>query len=264
MQNYWEERLRRNFDLTGAGCIVLGPCYNTYLYRARVDALERALKKVGYTLQGADVLEAGCGTGFYAEYCLRQQVSAYVGLDITSVSVETLRERYPDFRFIQADISANEIPETGANFDIVLAADVLFHIIDDAAFERAIRNLCSVLRPGGLLVISDVFPGSTVQIAPHVRLRSLDVYGHNLDQNSARILHIEPIFALLQPPPYIPNASWFWKGYAWFWKYGWRLARWHVGDHLIPSVLAWLDRKLFLPARGKEVPNNKWLLALKG
>lgn len=209
MRSYWEERLRRQFDLTGAGCIVLGPRYNACLYRARIEALERALKTTGYTLQGADVLEVGCGTGFYTEYCLRHQVSTYVGVDITSVSVETLRERYPNLRFIQADISANEIPEIDTEFDVVLAADVLFHIVDDAAFEKAIRNLCRVLRPGGLLVVSDVFPASTVQVAPHVRLRSLDGYNRDLVENRARILHIEPIFALLQPPPYLPDVSWF-------------------------------------------------------
>lgn len=180
MQNYWEERLRRRFDLTGAGCIALGPRYNTCLYRARIEALEKALKTTGRTLQGTDVLEMGCGTGFYTEYCLKRQVSTYVGVDITAISVETLRKRYPNWRFVQADISADEIPEIDKRFDVVLAADVLFHIVDDAAFEKAIRNMCLVLRPGGLLIISDVFPASTVQIAPHVRLRSLEMYNRTL------------------------------------------------------------------------------------
>lgn len=263
MQSYWEERLRQRFDLTTAGCIVLGPRYNACLYGARVKALEKALKAKGYTLQGANILEVGCGTGFYTEYCLKCQVSTYVGVDITSVSVETLRERYPDWRFVQADISADEIPEITDKFDVVLAADVLFHIVADAAFEKAIRNLCSALRPGGLLIISDVFPACTVQIAPHVRLRSLEMYNRTLAENRAYILHVEPIFALLQPPPYLPDASWFWKGYAWFWRFGWRLARWHITDYLMPPMLAWLDSRLFLPALGNQAPTNKWLLALK-
>ncbi len=263
MRDYWEKRLRHQFDLTGAGCIVLGPRYNAYLYRARIKALEKALKATGYTLRGADVLEAGCGTGFYTEYCLKSQISTYVGLDITSISVETLRERYPNWRFVQADISADEIPEIDKKFDVVLAADVLFHIVDDAAFEKAIRNLCSALRPGGLLIISDVFPASTVQVAPHVRLRSLERYNRTLVKNRARILHVEPIFALLQPPPYLPDVSWFWKGYARFWKVGWRLARWRVGDRLLPPLLIWLDSKWFLPVKGKEAPNSKWLLAIR-
>lgn len=264
MQSYWEERLRRRFDLTGAGCIVLGPRYNACLYRARIEALEKTLRTTGYTLEGADVLEVGCGTGFYTEYCLKCRVGTYVGVDITSVSVETLRERYPNLRFIQADISADEIPEIGTKFDVVLAADVLFHIVDDAAFEKAIRNLCWALRPGGLLLVSDVFPASTMQVAPHVRLRSLDVYSRNLIENRTRVLRVEPIFALLQPPPYLPDASWFWRGYARFWRLGWRLAHWYVVDRWLPPVLSWLDSRLFLPVWGSQAPNNKWMLALKG
>lgn len=263
MQDYWEERLRHHFDLIGASYARLGPRYNVYLYRGRVKALEKALKTAGHTLQGASVLDAGCGTGFYTDYCLKHGVSTYMGVDITSISIKTLRERYPSLRFIQADISSDEIAEMGMRFDIVLAADVLFHIVDDIAFEKAIRNLCSALRPGGLLVVSDVFPASTVQAAPHVRLRSLDVYNRNLMENCTRILHVEPIFALLQPPPYLPDASWFWRGYALFWRFGWRLARWYVMDHLLPPLLAWLDSK-FLPVWDNQAPNNKWLLALKG
>lgn len=211
MHRYWEERLRQNFDLTGAGHAGLGRHYNAWLYKARLEALEKGLASIGRTLQGTCVLEAGCGTGFYTEYCRRQGVYTYVGVDITSVSVEILQERYPEFRFIRADITEQTIE---GEFDIVLAADVLFHIVDDAAFERAVQNLCSVLLPHGLLIISDVFPKCTTQVAPHVRLRSLDEYNRLLNENHIHLVLIEPIFAILQPPPFIPYAPWIWKGYA--------------------------------------------------
>jgi len=125
MSTYWEEKLRKRFDLTGVGCVVLGPAYNARLYKARQEALEKGLKVVGRTFQGARVLEAGCGTGFYTD------------------------------------------------------------------------------------------------------------------------------------------LSWFWKGYAMFWRYAWRLARWSVVDYLLPPVLAWLDKNWFLPKWGSRAPNNKWLFALK-
>jgi 2-polyprenyl-3-methyl-5-hydroxy-6-metoxy-1,4-benzoquinol methylase len=263
MSTYWEERLRKHFDLTGVGCVVLGPGYNARLYKARLEALENGLRVVGWTFRGARILEAGCGTGFYTEYCLRQEVNAYVGVDITSVSVEILRRRYPDFHFVQADITSSEVLKAGTEFDIVLAADVLFHIVDDANFERAVRNLLFLLRPNGLLILSDVFPTTTIQTASHVRLRSLSEYNRLFSENQTRILYIEPIFAILQPPSFIPSLSWFWKGYALFWRYAWRLARWSVADHLLPPVLAWLDKTWFLPKWGSWAPNNKWLFALK-
>lgn len=264
MRQYWEDRLRRNFDLTDAGYAGLGFRYNRWLYRVRLEALERGLKTIGRTFKGMRILEAGCGTGFYTEYCLQQEVNTYVGVDITSVSVETLRKQYPEFSFIQADISAESLSErVKKNFDVVLAADVLFHIVDHNAFERAIQNLCSLLCPGGLLIISDVFPVSTVQVAPHVCFRSMDEYTRLLSQNHHRILHIEPIFAILQPPPYISHVSWTWKGYALLWRFGWRLARWNMVDRLLPPGLAWLDRNLFCPRWGRQAPNSKWLFAVK-
>lgn len=54
------------------------------------------------------------------------------------------------------------------------------------------------------------------------------------------------------------------KGYALFWRLGWRLARWYVVDRWLPPVLFWLDSRLFLPVWGSQAPNNKWMLALKG
>lgn len=265
MRSFWEKRLRQHFDLTGAGHAGLGPRYNAQLYKARLQALERGLINNGRTLKGARVLEVGCGTGFYTEYCLRQEVRTYVGVDITSISVETLGKQYPNFRFIQADIT-EEIAETvGGDYDVVLAADVLFHIVNDNAFERAIQNLCFALSSDGLLIIADVFPACTTQVAPHVRLRSLDEFTCLLNENHTRIVHIEPIFAILQPPPFIPCTSWSWKGYASLWRAVQRLqlTRLRVVDRLLPPTLGWLDKWLFCPLLGHQAPNNKWLLAIK-
>jgi SAM-dependent methyltransferase len=261
--NYWEERLSQHFDLTGAGYATLGPRFNATLYKARLEALEKGLAFIGRTLKGSSVLEAGCGTGFYTGYCAQQGVSSYVGLDITSISVSTLQKRYPNFSFIQSDISADKIPDLGSGFDIVLAADVLFHIVQDVAFENALQNLISRLRPGGLLIISDVFPANSYELAYYIRIRSLNDYSHLFEKYQARISHIEPIFAILQPPPLMPHMNWLWQGYAWLWRYGWRLARWDMIDILLPPVLARLDKYLFLPKWGRHAPNNKWLFAIK-
>ena len=35
--------------------------------------------------------------------------------------------------------------------------DVLFHIVDDEGYARAIRNLAALLAPGGLLVLTENF-----------------------------------------------------------------------------------------------------------
>ena len=240
----------------------LGPHYNMHMYQVRLWALEHALTMIGRTLTGARVLEVGCGTGFYTKYCAQQGVVDYVGLDLTSVSVSELQKRFSKFHFVRADVTQGT-PDVGMNFDVVLVADVLFHIVDDHAFAAVIRNIAFWLRNGGLLIASDVFPPSTVQTAPHCRNRSLDNYQIHFRQYGLQIIHMKPIFAVLQPPPVILGVARPWRWYARLWRYSLRLARWTPIDRLLPDLLAWLDRRFFLPRWGIQAPNSKWLPAVK-
>jgi SAM-dependent methyltransferase len=259
---YWEARLGKHFDLTGVGYGVLGPHYNARMYQARLTALETAFSVTGRTMAQARLLEVGCGIGFYTEYALQQGVADYTGLDITSKSVLTLQERYPHFRFYQCDVS-NACIQLDGEFDVVLAADVLFHIIDDDAFQAALRNIASWLKPNGLFVVSDVFPPQSLQTSLHVRNRSLEDYAACLHSSSVRPSHIEPIFALLQPPPLLPGSAGLWRIYSRLWRYSFRLARWSLIDRLLPGYLGWLDKRFFLPRYGLTAPNSKWMLAVK-
>jgi len=260
---YWETRLAARFDLVGAGCAALGPRYNARMYQVRFRALERALAAVNYSFKGKRVLEVGCGTGSYADYCARQRVTDYVGLDITLVSVTTLRHQYPQFTFFQADVTKEPIVLETV-FDIVLVADVLFHIVDEGDFRVAMRNICRWVGPGGVLILSDIFLPATVQTALHCRHRGLnEEYEPLLAAYGLSVAHIEPIFAILHPPLLIPGTSLAWQGYAWLWRYGWRLARWSLADWALPRVLSWLDERLFLPRLGVYAPNSKWLLAVR-
>jgi len=186
-----------------------------------------------------------------------------VGVDITSVSVSRLRQLYPQFEFVQADISSAEADEIGTGSDLVLASDVLFHIVQDEAWRKAIQNSAARLREEGFLILSDVFPPQPTRIAEHVRLRSLSDYCAELSEAGLRMRHIEPIFAVLQPPPLIPGVSWPWRAYARLWRHGWRVARWSVVDRLLPPVSGWLDQRFFIPKLGDGAPNSKWLFATR-
>jgi len=261
-EEYWEARLAARFDLTGAGYAALGLRHNVRMYHARMRALERALAVANYSLRGARVLEVGCGTGFYTHHCSQQGVSSYVGVDIAAISVETLRRRYPQFTFLRADVT-DETVGLKAVFDIVLVADVVFHIVDDERFRVAMQNICRCVGPNGLLILSDVFPSCTVQIAPHCRHRSFHEYKEIIALHGMCIGHIEPIFAILQPPPMIPDASAPWRAYSWLWRYGWRLARGPLADLLLPRMLGWLDEHILLPRLGLGAPNSKWLSAVR-
>src|SRR6266566_775311 len=93
---YWEERLRNHFNSRGVGHIGFSERYNYWLYRRKRECIETALRRV--SLIGKDVLDVGCGTGFFVDWYLNKgaQVS---GIDITEVSIERLRRDFPgEFR----------------------------------------------------------------------------------------------------------------------------------------------------------------------
>lgn len=261
---YWQQRLEERFDLRGVGFGTLGPRFNAALYRARARSLQRALASTGGTLAGLDVCEIGCGTGFYAEQCRDHGASSYTGVDIAAVSVERLRARFPAYTFVKADITAPEAAVRGT-FDLVLMADMLFHIVDDARFRIALRNAAAMVRPGGRLILSDVLGERSFRAAEHVWHRSEREYATLLSASGLRLDHREPIFAVLHPPSLMPGTSLAWRAYTRLWRHGLlRLAGLDAFDRTAPTLLAWLDEHLFLRHAGPRLPNTSWLVARRG
>ena len=139
---YWEQRLVSDFSLAGSGVKTLGSLPNRILYQRRLKALEGILREIGIqSLEGQRILDIGCGTVFYTAFLHSAGVRNYVGLDITTVSVQMLSRRYPEYRFTSLDIG-NEVPDEWLNaFDVAIAADILFHLVDNRKWHREIPNI---------------------------------------------------------------------------------------------------------------------------
>jgi SAM-dependent methyltransferase len=169
---YWEARLIAHGGLRGTGHISFGENYNRWLYRAKRRTLERAL--AGVVIRGKQVLDVGCGNGYFVDWYLGQggKVS---GLDFAGRSIEALKRRHGgDFRVL--DISAPEA-ELPSRYDIVNAWDVLYHVVDEAGFRRALGLIGSSVRENGLLLITDSFCAASDDLrAGHVRMRCLATY----------------------------------------------------------------------------------------
>lgn len=200
-RDYWEDRLKENFGLHGTGFQGLGKLYNEYMYRVRRRVFLHLMNKLSMDFTTINVLDIGSGTGFYVGLWKNLGVISITGTDITSVAVENLKLKYPSDKFLQLDIGNELSYKSFSNkFDIISAFDVLFHIVDDTRYENAIRNIVSLLKPGGLFIFSDNFlHHNSVRSARQVS-RSLDIIHKVLHENNFEVLLRRPMFVLMNAP----------------------------------------------------------------
>lgn len=194
-RGFWEQRLREQFDLRGTGEIGMSVAYNRACYALRLRVLERALRDAGMDPSGRRVLDVGCGTGFFTEYYLRRGAQV-TGIDIAPASIARMRERFPGASFVEADVSQTTLLGT---YDLVNSFDVFFHIVDDARWEAALRNVCGALAAGGMLVYTDVFVAGN-GLAEHNRTRPLERHRAVLEANRMEVVSLRPTHVLLNRP----------------------------------------------------------------
>ncbi len=177
VDRYWESRLAEHDGLRGVGWLGLGEAFNRWMYRVRASVFRRAVRDATHgDLGSLRVLDVGSGTGFYVDLWAGLGVASVAGSDLTQVSVERLRSRRPDHEFSRLDITADGPRVPGAPFDAVSVMDVLFHVVDDDAYARALVNLSALLAPGGLLVLSEnLLADSRAEV------------GHQVSRTSGRI-----------------------------------------------------------------------------
>jgi len=111
--------------------------------------LDRCLGALKYNLKEKTVLEAGCGAGRFTEVLLKKG-ALLVSTDLSS-AVEVNNENCPistNHIIIQADI--NDMPYADESFDVVICLGVIQHTPSP---EQTIRNLYSLVKKGGTLVI---------------------------------------------------------------------------------------------------------------
>jgi len=106
---YWQNRLTKDFSLSGAGYKGLGIPFNNWMYKLRKHIFLEEIKKFVKDPSKAYILDLGCGTGFLVELWKSLGVKNLEGVDITEVSIKNLRKIYPQYRFYQIDISFHQI-----------------------------------------------------------------------------------------------------------------------------------------------------------
>lgn len=101
-------------------------------------------------LDGATVLDAGCGMGRYLRVVATQGPRRVLGIDLSGavVAAKELTGDLPNVQVVQGDLL--RLPFAPASFDHIYSLGVLDHTPDP---KRAFLELTRLLRPGGRIAI---------------------------------------------------------------------------------------------------------------
>lgn len=104
-------------------------------------------------LKGLRILDIGCGGGILAEPLARMGAKV-TGLDATAPAIAAAKQHAKQSGLeIDYRLSTIERFKPSAKFDVVVASEVLEHVADAESF---LQNAASMLRPGGVLVITTI------------------------------------------------------------------------------------------------------------
>ena len=107
--------------------------------------------------QGCKVLDVGCGDGRWLEV-LEEKGVDYVGVDNSEELIKIAKRKFSDIRYPTSDFRIGDIldlPFGDDEFDVVLCIAVLHHVPSRELREKAMREMCRVLKPGGKLVMTN-------------------------------------------------------------------------------------------------------------
>ncbi len=104
----------------------------------------------GYLQKNQDILDLGCGNGRLL-VMLKDYQPNYLGIDFSAKLVEEAQKKWPDYSFKVADILDLSFLEN--KFDLVFLIATLHHIPSDRLRLKVLREVYSVLKPGGKLLM---------------------------------------------------------------------------------------------------------------
>ncbi|UVL57903.1 bifunctional 2-polyprenyl-6-hydroxyphenol methylase/3-demethylubiquinol 3-O-methyltransferase UbiG [Pseudomonas sp. B21-035] len=114
-----------------------------------------ALQALLPPVEGLDVVDLGCGYGWFCRWAAEQGAASVLGLDVSSLMLDKARSSTLDarIRYAREDLDTLELPK--AAFDLAYSSLTL-HYIDD--LPRLFASVHAALRSGARLVFSIEHP----------------------------------------------------------------------------------------------------------
>jgi ubiquinone/menaquinone biosynthesis C-methylase UbiE len=157
---------------------------------AHADAdLVRLIREAARVVPGSRVLDVACGPGLVA-LALAEAAGHVTGLDLTPAMLDKARElqRQRGLANLSWDLGrADALPYADGSFDAVVTRFSFHHLTDPA---RALAEMVRACRPGGRVVVCDVYTTTEGQAAEYDRLERLrdPSHVHALRLDELRVL----------------------------------------------------------------------------
>jgi 2-polyprenyl-3-methyl-5-hydroxy-6-metoxy-1,4-benzoquinol methylase len=173
-KSYWHNRLKKfGLDnLRGVGRAHQSHEENLKTYAEARNVFLRECAIQGVVFEQSEILDIGCGTGFYTQICKSQGATRYSAVDITDILFKELREKFLGYSFARLDITSQE-PE--GMYDLIIMIDVTQHITSPRKFSVAMQNLRRHVRKGGCIVLTSWLSHKTFK-GFHETARTIDAY----------------------------------------------------------------------------------------
>lgn len=104
----------------------------------------------GMVPPNATVLDIGCGNGRLYQELAKNQVN-YIGIDSADRLIEVAKQKYPEARFIVADMT--KIPLQEGIADVIFSIASFHHLPTDELRIQALREMKRLLKPDGKVIM---------------------------------------------------------------------------------------------------------------
>jgi 2-polyprenyl-3-methyl-5-hydroxy-6-metoxy-1,4-benzoquinol methylase len=148
---YWNTRHQREGDLRSGGDMSFDEATNHMFYALRLGILLDAIGHQSNLTAPLFLLDAGCGKGWFSRE-LHRFGHRVDGIDASQSAIVYCRAHGGGPRYFESRLAAWRSPWL---YDAVASIDVVFHILDDNEWEMSMRNLASLVRLCGRLIVAD-------------------------------------------------------------------------------------------------------------
>ena len=203
---YWRKRHAASKDLQASGVKSVSSKSNHYIYKMLAEQYKKLLEAIDLK-NCKTVIDCGFGNGYFLDFFSEHYPGLEVyGVDI-SAAAKSKAKSAQNKRLFVADLTNLQLKR---QFDIVHCFDVLYHILAEADYEKAIKNLCKISNK--YVILHERFLRKSPLISSaHVQLRSADKTNKLLNDNGFFLYEEIPTHFLAMRLPiyrlnkFIPN-----------------------------------------------------------